>query len=94
MFPSTGGATNKILWCASSLGEDTGEDDGGYNYTSNENLKNNKSLGGSAEHRSEKEGCRMGKGGSIETQPGEDGWKEGCYYDDSNIGFWKSESGM
>ena len=35
----------------------------------------------------------MGKGGGAEAQPGEDGWKEGCYYDDSDNGFWESESG-
>ena len=36
-----------------------------------------KYLGGSAEHRSEKDDCRMGKGGGTEAQPGEDGRQKG-----------------
>ena len=73
---NTGSATNKIFWGASRLGEDSGEDDGGFNFEANENYSD-KYLGGSAEHRSEKDDCRMGKSGGIEAQPGEDGWQKG-----------------
>ena len=64
---NTGSATDKIFWGASRLGEDSGEDDGGFNFEANENYSDNIYIiiGGSAEHRSEKDDCRMGKGGGV-----------------------------
>ena len=73
---NTGSATDKIFRGTSSLGEDTGEDDGGFNFATNENYSD-KYLGGSAEHRSEKDDCGMGEGSGTEAQPGEDGRQKG-----------------
>ena len=48
----------------------------------------NQYLGGSAEHRSEKDDRGMGEGGSTEAQPGEDGWQKGNFVN----GLWQSEN--